>query len=109
MKKILLTLLILSMALLAGCAANRNEQKPVENQTEIGTQENQDEKLTAEAAQLRALSHAELKAEDVTGLRSEYDREDNVYEVEFDHNGWEYEYKIHAVSGAVLSSAQKRR
>ena len=111
MKKILLTLMILSMAVLAGCAANRNEQKPSVDQTENGTQmqEDQSEKLTAEAAQMRALSHAQLKAEDVTGLRSDYDREENAYEVEFDHDGWEYEYKIHAVSGAVLSSTQKRR
>ena len=111
MKKILLTLMILSMAVLAGCAANRNEQKPSVDQTENGTQmqEDQSEKLTAEAAQLRALSHAQLKAEDVTGLRSDYDREENAFEVEFESGGWEYEYKIHAVSGAVLSSTQKRR
>lgn len=123
MKKILLTMLILSMLVLAGCRANRPEQQPAQNQTENGSQmqENQqqndsmqndqptqNEELTAEAAQLRALSHANLKAEDVTGMRSEYDRDDMVYEVEFDYDGWAYEYKIHAISGAVLSSTQKR-
>ena len=129
MKKILLTLMILSMAVLAGCAANRGEQS--QNQSENGTQmqegqnqnegqngqmqdgqndqPTQNEELTAEAAQLRALSHAQLKAEDVTGLHSDYDREENAFEVEFKSGGWEYEYKIHAISGAVLSSTQKRR
>lgn len=120
MKKILLTLLILTMAILAGCGANRGEQKPSQNQVENGSQmqesqnggqndqPSQNEELTAEAAQLRALSHAQLKAEEVTGMRSEYDHEDMAYEVEFEHEGWEYEYKIHAISGAVLSSTQKR-
>ncbi len=126
MKRILLMTLILSMLVLAGCRANRPEQQPSQDQTGNGSamQENQsqndsvqegqndqptqNEELTAEAAQLRALSHAQLKAEEVTGMHSEYDREDMTYEVEFDHDGWEYEYKIHAVSGAVLSSTQKR-
>lgn len=129
MKKILLTLLILSLSVLAACGANRDEQ-PMENQTENGSQmqggqnqsggENdpmqdgqndqptQNEELTAEEAERRALSHAQRKAEEVTGLRSEYDRDDRLYEVEFDYDGWEYEYKIHAISGAVLSTSQKR-
>ena len=37
MKKILLTLLILSLSVLAACGANRDEQ-PMENQTENGSQ-----------------------------------------------------------------------
>ena len=126
MKKILLMSLILSMLVLAGCRANRPEQQPSQNQTENGSamqddqsqndpmqdgqndQPMQNEELTAETAQLRALSHAGLKAEEVTRLRSEYDREDKVYEVEFDFDGWEYEYKIHAISGEVFSATQKR-
>ena len=116
MKKILLMSLILSMLVLAGCRANRPAQQPSQNQTENGSamqdgqndQPMQNEELTAETAQLRALSHAGLKAEEVTRLRSEYDREDKVYEVEFDFDGWEYEYKIHAISGEVFSATQKR-
>lgn len=126
MKKIWLTMLLLSMLVLAGCRANRPEQDHSQNQVENGNemqgdqQQNdsmqngqndqpaQNEELTAETAQLRALSHAGLKAEEVTGMRSEYDRDDGAYEVEFDYDGWAYEYKIHAISGAVLSSTQKR-
>lgn len=108
MKEILLSLLILALASLPACSSQRPESKPQNNQTQ-NEQSAQNETLTDEEAQRYALTHAQLNEEDVTGLRTEYDRDDNVYEVEFSHNGWEHEYKIHAVSGAVLSSAQKRQ
>lgn len=61
--------------------------------------------LTAEEAKEIALRHAGLTAGEVTGLRAEYDRDDGrpEFEVEFRHNGWEYEYEIHAETGRILS------
>ena len=61
--------------------------------------------LTREQAQAVALKHAGLTAGQVTGLRCEFDIDDGVkeYEVEFRHDGWEYDYEIHAVSAAVIS------
>ena len=111
MREFLLSVLVLALAVLPACSSNRPEKQPIEEQNQNGEQlqPSPNEILAAEVAQQYALSHAQLTAEEVTGLRTEYDRDDNVYEVEFNHNGWEYDYEIHALSGAVLSSVQKRQ
>lgn len=61
--------------------------------------------ITAEEAQSIALKHAGLTADQVTGLRAEYDMDDGVpeYEVEFRQGNWEYEYEIHAQTGEIRS------
>lgn len=60
--------------------------------------------IGADAAKEAALSHAGLTASQVTKLKAEYDYDDGaaVYEVEFKYQGYEYEYKINAATGAVL-------
>lgn len=57
-----------------------------------------------EAAKTAALSHAGLSASQVRKLKAEYDFDDGIaeYEVEFEYNGYEYEYKIDAATGAIL-------
>lgn len=62
-------------------------------------------RLTGAEAETIALKHAGLSAEQVNWLRSEYDFDDGVshYDVEFRVGQWEYEYEIHAETGAVLS------
>ena len=62
-------------------------------------------RLTKAEAENIALMHAGVTAEQVKGLRSEYDFDDGVahYDVEFRVGQWEYEYEIHAETGAVLS------
>ena len=64
------------------------------------------EGLTAENAQAIALEHAGLTADQVTHLRAEFDRDDGIpeYDVEFRQDRWEYEYEIHAETGAILSA-----
>ncbi len=59
-----------------------------------------------EKAKSIALSHANLSAEQVVGLRVELDEDDGVYEyqVEFRSGNREYEYTIHAESGKILES-----
>ncbi|MBQ3134730.1 MAG: PepSY domain-containing protein [Oscillospiraceae bacterium] len=61
--------------------------------------------LTRAQAEAIALNHAGLTAEQVWGLRSEFDIDDGVkvWDVEFRCDGWEYDYEIHAVSGAIRS------
>ncbi len=63
------------------------------------------ETISAEKAQTIALTHAGLRADQVTGLRVKYEIDDGVplYEVEFRSGRWEYDYEIHAETGAVLS------
>ena len=58
-----------------------------------------------EEAKALALSHAGFSAQDVTRLRVEPELRDRVphYDVEFEEGYWEYEYEIHAETGAVLS------
>lgn len=60
--------------------------------------------LTREEAQAIALQHACLTQEQITRLKVKLDRDDGVlrYEVEFRVGNWEYEYEIHAETGAIL-------
>ena len=60
--------------------------------------------ITREEAKAIALAHAGLTADQVRGLKAEKDKEDGrlVYEVEFKQGRVEYEYEIHAETGAVL-------
>ena len=57
-----------------------------------------------EAAKAAALSHAGLSASQVRKLKvhQEYDDGFAVYEIEFEYNGYEYEYKIDAAAGTIL-------
>lgn len=65
--------------------------------------------VTLEQAKKIALQHAGVKAENVTFVKAEADRDDGrkSYDVEFytkDGNGWkEYDYEISAYTGEVLS------
>lgn len=60
--------------------------------------------LTAEEAEAIALADAGLTLEQVTRLHSEYDVDHKTpeYDVEFHHGGYEYDYEIHAETGAIL-------
>lgn len=63
------------------------------------------EALTKEQAQTIALDHAGFTQADVERLHTEYDLDDGVpeYEVQFRVGRWEYEYEIHAETGAIRS------
>ena len=67
-------------------------------------------KLTKEEAEAIALKDAGLTQAEVTGLRSEYEVDDGVpeWEVDFRSGGWEYDYTIHAETGAILHSDKDR-
>ena len=60
--------------------------------------------LSREEAIAIALKDAGLAENQVTRLKAEFDYDDGrpEYDVEFNHNGWEYEYEIHAESGKIL-------
>lgn len=61
--------------------------------------------IGAEAAQTAALTHAGVKAADTLFMETEVDVDDGlrVYEVDFFAGSREYDYKIDAATGAVLS------
>lgn len=60
--------------------------------------------LTAEEAENIALQAASLTRGQVKFSRTEFDRDDGAseWEVEFRYEKWEYDYVIHAETGAVL-------
>ncbi len=60
--------------------------------------------ITRDQAKAIALQHAKLTEANVRRVEAERDRERGVlvYEVEFDHQGYEYSYDIHAETGEVL-------
>lgn len=63
-----------------------------------------------QAATRVALAHAGFRESDVRRLKCELDREDGVmvYEIEFEKDGFEYDYDIDAKSGALLKSRKER-
>ena len=62
------------------------------------------EYITSQKAQSIALSHAKLKAEQVKGLKAEFEKENGlaVFDVEFEYGKYEYEYKINAENGKII-------
>ncbi len=63
-----------------------------------------------DAAKEAAYAHAGITASDATNIEAELDYEHGrmVYELEFDANGYEYEYDINAVTGEVIKSHKEK-
>ena len=82
----------------AGIGAPEPTQAPVSN------------RLTAAQAKAIALEHAGITADAIRFLRAEFDYDNGIprYEVEFVSDSWEYEYDIHAETGAILSFEKDR-
>ena len=79
--------------------------------TEYGVHPAQEQQttLTKEKAKTIALTHAGLAETEVTGLRVEYDMERGTpeWDVDFRSGDWEYDYEIHAETGAVIKSEKE--
>ena len=76
----------------------------------MAPQDSQPQRLTEEQAREIALKDAGLTMEQVTRLKVEFDYDDGrpEYEVDFHHNGWEYDYEIHAETGKILAQDKDR-
>ena len=117
-----LVLLVLVIALAAGCsslyqAEQATDQIEEQMEQKVDQVEEQMEQavtppapsghaaaLTLEQAQEIALNHAGFTPDQVTGLHGSFEVDDGVpeYEVDFFQNGWEYSYTIHADTGDIL-------
>ena len=66
--------------------------------------------IGADKAKEIALSHAGVSEADIYNLEIEMDYEQNqmVYDIEFDCGGYEYDYDINAITGAVVKSQKER-
>lgn len=75
------------------------ETKPVE------TQPAQTKTITLDEAKAIAYAHAGVAESDA--YDRSYERDDGIYEIDFDHDGWEYEYHI-SREGEILNSRKER-
>ena len=95
-----ITLLLFALSLLAGalfgCAP--------------GAQSGTAPQLTQQEAQDIALDHAGLTTDQVSGMHTTYELDDGTpeYEIEFRHDDTEYDYTVHAETGAILSWDKER-
>ena len=85
----------------AAVAAPDNSNQPNGNQT---TGE-----ITLEKAKEIALKHAGVDGSNLFNFKGELDRDDGmlIYELEFESGGYEYDYEINAVTGAILKSEKE--
>lgn len=66
--------------------------------------------VDATDAKIAALAHAKLKTDDVTFIKCELDNDDGrcCYEIEFIHDGYEYEYEIDCETGEIRGHEKER-
>lgn len=108
-----LLIAVLTLSLLTGCAVRAtvppqsepSDQAPPASSDTPAVSTEPSQKLTAEEAQAIALEHAGFTADQVRFLRTEPELYDRIphYDVEFQEGRWEYDYEIHAETGAILS------
>lgn len=62
--------------------------------------------IPADKAKQAALDHAGIQAADAKNIKCELDRDDGTvrYEIEFDGDGYEYDYEVDATTGKVIKS-----
>lgn len=86
------------------------ESKPASTNETSSKETSTAKQLTREQARDIALKHAGLTASQVRDLDVELDRDDGTlhYDVDFEADGYDYEYEIHATSGKILRSQKER-
>lgn len=116
-KTIILTTLILSTMLFAGCmgmgdSVRNGMQNTAEKVQQTADSLTQSAKQTVDKSQFigeekakqKALEHAGLTSDGVTFEKTNLDFDDGVweYEVDFRHSGYEYDVNIDAKTGEVI-------
>ena len=115
-----LVIALLSLSVLTGCVTGNAQALPTESPateppvTEAAvpqsTAPTATDRITKDEAQKIALKDAGLTKDQVRGLKAELDYDNGTahYDVEFSHDGWEYDYEIHAETGRILSREKDR-
>jgi uncharacterized membrane protein YkoI len=110
--KALALLAALLCILLLGCKKNQTPAATTGGgETTANTMpQAQGKNIGMQKAQTAALDHAGFTYSDVIRLHTEFDYEGQtpVYEVEFEKDGFQYEYTIHAQTGEVLHWEKER-
>ena len=85
---------------------NNNNNSNTNESTNNGNASNSNTTtITMDEARDIALNHASTNINSITHLRTERDYENNtlVYEIDFIYNNYEYDYKIDAATGTIIS------
>lgn len=115
MKKMILTVSIFMMIIGTGAFAIDLPGKQRAREAEMRILQNQAvsegvKLITPEEAKATALAAAGIKPEEVKYVKVKLDREDDyrpalyIYEIEFKHDGLEYEFEIDATDKRILDS-----
>lgn len=114
--------LLIATLFITGCSNSETENSTVvptatpdttvsgQNVTDTPA-ETQGTVISKDAAKKAALSHAGASAENVERFESKLDFEDGrqVYEIEFNFEGFEYDYEIDAKTGEILKFDKETR
>lgn len=117
---IVLICLLVASLFITGCSNSETENSTTVPQstpdTTVSGQNTtdtpvQNTTITKESAKGIALSHAGATEDKVQRFESKQDYEDGrqVYEIEFDYSGFEYDYEIDAKSGEILKFNKEPR
>lgn len=90
--------------LLSGAQNQQDSGQAQESTSQSGGSSQDTNYISADKAQSIALQHAGVSASDATFRKAHLDRDDGiyVYEIEFVSGDLEYDYEIHATTGAIL-------
>lgn len=99
----------LSLGLLVGCSSQPQQVEvdpsttTTETTNDTSTQGANNGAITSEEAQTIALNHAGVDASAANFVRTDYEWDDNSYEVEFYADNVEYDYEIDAATGDIIA------
>ena len=104
-KKMILTVsLLTSLALFAGCTNAAATGSPATVPT-VETRPAETAPVQLDLGQVKAIAYAHAGVAEQEATDHSYDFDDGCYEIEFDHGGWEYEYRI-APDGTIRFSGK---
>ncbi len=98
---------VIAALMLSGCASVQDAQDGQSGGANDAGLSAPSYVISAEEAEKAALDHAGIAAGEATVIKTEYDRDDNDYDVEFTAGEYKYEYDIGAADGSVIEFSKK--
>ncbi len=98
---------VIAALMLSGCASVQDAQDGQSGSANDAGLSAPSYVISAEEAEKAALDHAGIAAGEATVIKTEYDRDDNDYDVEFTAGEYKYEYDIGAADGSVIEFSKK--
>ena len=100
--------LLAALALFAGCAnaAAMGSPATLPTTAPAETRPAETAPVLLDLGQVKDIAYAHAGVDEQKATDQSYDFDDGCYEIEFDHGGWEYDYRI-APDGTILFSEKK--